>query len=410
MSAAAERQGATVARQLFVMLTGVFLVGGFLSSIVSLVVPRLRLMLSLDYTQALLVQLAFHASYLLFAVPVTLAVVRVGYIRAIAVGLAVMMAGCIALALADRALNFALVLAALLLLSAGITVLQIAANTVVAIVGAAAGAAARLTLLQGFNSLGTVLGPLLAAPLLLAAAAGPTPEAGGALPFFASAAALAVLSLLFSARRGLLPNPSSVGSDRGSLRTLPAVWRNPRLRSGTAAMFAYVGAEVTIGTLLTSFLMQRQVLGLGAVAAGQLVSLYWGGAMVGRFTGAILLGRFAPAQLLMAAASGAAVLTAVATGTGGRVAAVALLAVGLCNAVMYPTIYALALPSEPEAAPLGSMLLCMAVVGGAVVPVATGIAADRVGLGPALALPALCYAGIALFARSCQPVDQRETS
>ncbi len=406
MRAAVEWRSATVAGQLFTMLTGVFFIGGFLTSMVSLVVPRLRLMLSLDYTQALLVQLAFHASYLLFAVPITLAVVRVGYMRAIAAGLAVMMAGCIALTLADRALDLRLVLAALLLLSAGITVLQIAANTVVTIVGAAAGAAARLTLLQGFNSLGTVLGPLLAAPLLLAAA-GPA-SAGSALPFVASAAALAALSLLFAVRRGLLPAYAISASGLGSLRALPAVWRTPRLRAGTAAMFAYVGAEVTIGTLLTSFLMQRQVLGLGAVAAGQLVSLYWGGAMVGRFAGAALLSRLAPARLLVVAASGATLLTTVAIGTGGSLAAAALLATGLCNAVMYPTIYALALPADPGAAPLGSMLLCMAVVGGAVVPVATGVAADAVGLAPALALPALCYAGIALFARSCRPVAQRE--
>lgn len=408
MAVAKQLPGALIARQLFTMLTGVFFVGGFLTSTVSLVVPRLKLMFGLDYTQALLVQLAFHASYLLFAVPVTMAVVSAGYMRAIAAGLAVMMAGCLAFTVADGIRNYLLILAALLLLSAGITVLQIAANTVVTIVGATAGAAARLTLLQGFNALGTVLGPLLAAPLLLAGTAGQAFAIGAMLPFLLSAAALALLAMLFLTRQTLLPPARVDRTGSRVLSRLPVVDRDPRLRAGVLAMFAYVGAEVTIGTLMTSFLMQPAVLGLAAIDAGRLVSLYWAGAMLGRFAGAAMLRRIMPARLLAAVASGAVMLTSVAITTGGGVAAAALLAVGLCNAVMYPTIYALALPTAPEAAPLGSMLLCMAVVGGAVIPVATGIAADAVGLNAALALPALCYAGIIVFAHYCRaPVPQR---
>jgi len=392
----------TDANRLFRLLIGVFFIGGFLTSVVSLVVPRLKLVLDLDYTQALLVQLAFHVSYLLFAVPITITVVGVGYMRAIAAGLAVMMAGCLAFVTADFARDFALILAALLLLSAGITVLQIAANTVVTIVGAAASAAARLTLLQGFNSLGTVVGPLIAAPLLLAKPIGTAQPVATILPFMLSATVLAFLSLMFFRRRALLPRAAASRTNGHLLEQLPGVWRDRRLRAGTAAMFAYVGAEVTIGTLLTNFLMQSGVLGLAPVAAGRLVSLYWGGAMLGRFAGAALLGRVAPALLLTLSASGAASLTVIAIAMHGPVAAAALLAVGLCNAVMYPTIYALALPAEADAVPLGSMLLCMAVVGGAVIPVATGVAADAVGLGAALTLPALCYTGILAFAWSCR--------
>lgn len=163
-------------------------------------------------------------------------------------------------------------------------------------------------------------------------------------------------------------------------------------------MFAYVGAEVTIGTLLTNYLMEPTILGATPVAAGRLVSFYWAGAMIGRFAGAAVLRRIAATRVLATVAVGAAALTLVATLASGIASAVALLAVGLCNAVMYPTIYALALPSAEELAPLGGMLLCMAVVGGAVMPLLTGVAADAVGLGPALVIPALCYAGIAAFA------------
>ncbi|KPF76385.1 glucose transporter, partial [alpha proteobacterium AAP81b] len=174
------------------------------------------------------------------------------------------------------------------------------------------------------------------------------------------------------------------------------------LAAGSAAMFAYVGAEVTIGALLADFLMRREILAAAPVVAGQLVSLYWGGAMVGRFAGAALLRRLAPTTLLAAAAVAAMLLVVTASASTGIAAAVALIAVGLGNSIMYPTIYALALPADHGLAPLASMLLCMAVVGGAVVPLLTGIVADAAGLAPALLLPALCYAGIALFARGAR--------
>ena len=394
-----------VGRQLFRLSIGVFFIGGFLTSVVSLLAPRLKLILGLGYTQALLVQFSFHSSYLLFALPIAVAIVRIGYMRAIATGLAVMVLGCLGFAFAQSAHHFLLVLGALLLLSLGITFLQIAANTVVTIVGASAKSAARLTLLQGFNALGTVLGPLLAAPFLLGGPAlagnNTNADANVALPFLMAAAVLTVLALAFIRRRNLLPRGDRSIVAAPALRHLPVVLKDRRLLAGTAAIFAYVGAEVTIGTLLTNYLMRPEILAVSPVTAGQMVSLYWGGAMLGRFAGALLLRRITPALLLASVAVGAALLTSIATVATGDAGALALLAVGLCNAVMYPTIYALALPTDETLAPMASMLLCMAVVGGAVVPLLTGVAADAVGLVPALTLPALCYVGIAAFAGSC---------
>lgn len=388
---------AAVSARLFNLSIGIFFIGGFLTAIVSLLVPRFRLLLHFGYAEALLVQLASHMSYLLFAVPITVGIVRIGYMRAIATGLGVMALGCIAIAAADSARSFAVLLAALLLLALGITFLQIAANTVVTVTGAARTSAARLTLLQGFNSLGTVLGPLVAAPLLLV----DRPIVTAGVPFLLSALFLGGLAAAFVVWRDMLGRTNATARP-DFRRQLARLRRDRRVIAGTAAMFAYVGAEVTIGALLTNYLMRGEIIAADAVTAGRMVSLYWGGAMLGRFAGSALLGRIDPAVMLAVAATGAGLLTLAATGATGATGAAALLLVGVFNSIMYPTIYALALPTDPEAAPVGSMLLCMAVVGGAVLPLATGLVADRAGLAPSLVIPALCYAGIALFAQYCR--------
>ncbi|QSR20038.1 MFS transporter [Novosphingobium sp. KA1] len=402
--ATASDTAESVVRRLLALSVGVFFIGGFLSASVSLLVPQLKSVLALDYGKVLLVQFAFHASYLLFALPAALAVVRIGYMRAIASGLAVMAAGCLALAAAQGLRDFALILGALLLLSSGQTVLQIASNTVVTVIGPSRRSAFRLNLLQGFNSLGTVLGPLVSAPFLLADVhRGEGRDTAAALPFVATGAVLAVLAVVYLRHRRLLAREDAGGGTRADnrLRRILAVLRDRRLCWGIFAIFVYVGAEVTVGTLMTNVLMLPERLGLSPVSAGRLVSFYWAGAMAGRFAGAWLMTRIAEARLLLVAAVAAGVLAAAAAGLPGAAGAAALIAIGLCNAIMYPTIYALAMPADAADAPLASMWLCMAVVGGAIVPLLTGAAADAIGLLPALLLPALCYAGVALFAAMC---------
>jgi MFS transporter, FHS family, L-fucose permease len=397
-----------IANRLFRLSIGVFFIGGFLTSSVSLLVPQLKLTLHLDYRDALLVQLAFHSSYLLFALPITWIIVRNGYMRAIVAGLAVMTAACLTLTLAQTILSFAMVLGALLLLSAGQTFLQIASNTVVAVIGPSRGAARRLTLLQGFNSLGTVLGPLISAPLLLAELDADAARGVGATwPFAGTALVTAILMLAYFRHRNLLAR----GEAQPFTQTgrMFQVIRMPCLKWGTAAIFFYVGAEVAIGALLPTVLMRPDRLGVTPVIGGQLVSLYWGGAMAGRFLGAWMMMRMAESRLLLAVALGAVALTLSAIFLPGAFGAGVLIAVGLCNAIMYPTIYAMALPPDARQAPVASMWLCMAVVGGAIIPVITGALADATALLPALALPAGCYAFIAWFAAHC-PKPQEQNS
>jgi FHS family L-fucose permease-like MFS transporter len=391
------------ATRLFRLSIGVFFIGGFLSSTVSLFVPRMTLIYRLDYARALLVQFAFHTSYLLFALPIALAIIALGYMRSAATGLAVMAAACLLFLWAHGLHSYALILIALLALSAGITFLQIAANTVVAVVGSAEGAAYRLNLLQAFNSVGTVAGPLVAAQYVLGDADRASTSAAAAIapPFLFAILLLSLLTIAFALNRNLLAE-SDQATMAGARFDWPAMARNRRLVAGTAAIFFYVGAEVTIGALLVNYLVRADVFGATPVHAARLVSLYWGGAMVGRLLGALAMKRMPPWQLLALAAIGAALLVLAAAALHGPVGGAALLAVGLCNSIMYPTIYVLALPADPKLATPAGTLLCMAVVGGAVVPMLTGLLADRIGLAASFGLPALCYAFIAAFARACR--------
>ncbi|QXT35667.1 MFS transporter [Sphingomonas sanguinis] len=387
-----------IAARLFRLSLGVFFIGGFVASSVSLLVPRLRLAWGLNYSEAGAIQFASFSSYLLFAAPVAAFVARRGYMRANGVGLAVMAIGCVLLIAGLGGRQYSGVLMSLTCIATGATFLQIAGNNVMTVVGDPRRAAVRMNLLQGFNSLGTVVGPLIGASTLIATApGGRTGSSLPALSFGFAAFVLAVLAFAFLRNRNLL---SGLGPDAGA--SLSDGWRSAlrdrRLQGGAMAIFAYVGAEVTIGALLTDYLMTSHAGAWQPVVAARSVALYWGGAMVGRFAGAALLRHISPARLLAWAAASAVGLVLIAMMGHGWLAAGALLSVGLFNSIMYPTIYVIALPPQADRAPVGGMVLCIAVVGGAIIPLLTGLLADRFGLIPALLLPGLCYLPVLAFA------------
>lgn len=388
----AKRPPGDPALRLFWLMLGVFFGGGLLASVESLLVPRLRLLLHFGFAEALLVQLLYYAGYLLFAWPATALMARVGAMRATALGLTVMAAGCSLLAATQIELAVASMLIALLLLSGGVTVLQIACNGIMSTHGGARKAVARFTLLQGFNAVGTVVGPFFGAQFLLGRSVTPT----AAIVFIGFAFGFAGLAFLFHSNRNLLGPPAAF--ELPTYRRLRALLVRPRMARGTAAIFAYVGAEVTIGTLAVNYLMLADRAHAGAVGAGRLLSLYWAGAMIGRFAGALALARISAPALLAFAATAATALVAAAIVLRGDVGSAALLSVGLCNSIMFPTIYALTMPTAPADMPAGAMLLCMAVVGGAVIPMLTGLLADHANLALSLVLPTACYLGIALYA------------
>jgi FHS family L-fucose permease-like MFS transporter len=392
------------------LATFLFFAWGFATVLIDTLIPKLKSLFALSYTEVMLTQFCFFLGYFVFSLPAAQIVSRVGYIRAIVLGLAVMAAGCLLFSPAASLGIYPGFLFALFVMAAGITMLQVAANPFIAILGPERSAHSRLTLAQAFNSLGTTVGPLVGAWLILGnGIQTPPPDLGAAaiaamrkaeahnlqLPFLWIAVTLAVVALIFWIKRNAA-QPSTRQQDAGKDTRL-RLFEHPRLLLGAVSIFVYVGAEVAIGSLMVNYLMQPAVLGISAANAGRLVSLYWGGAMAGRFIGSAILRRLPPGSVLAACALGAAALAAASSSTSGTVAAVTIIAVGLCNSIMFPTIFTIALEGLGSNTPKGSGILCMAIVGGAVVPVITGSAADTFGLSLALLVPAACYLWLATY-------------
>jgi FHS family L-fucose permease-like MFS transporter len=403
--AGAPRQRAFVGLVVFL-----FFAWGFATVLIDTLIPKLKGIYALSYTEVMLTQFSFFLGYFIFSIPSGFILARIGYIRGAVLGLAVMACGCLLFVPAAALGVFPAFLIALFVMAAGITLLQVVANPFVAELGPESTSHSRLTLAQAFNSLGTTIGPWVGAILILrggvtiaaqhlspaALAAARRAEAQAVqLPFVAIAVVLIALAAVFWIMRKA-PSPP-VNAQTARLTDLWSLRNRPRLMLGTIAIFVYVGAEVSIGSVMTNYLMQSSVLGLVAERAGKLVSLYWGGAMVGRFIGSYVLQKLPPGYVLAACAIGAASLAAISSFSTGEVAAYTLIAVGLFNSIMFPTIFTLALERLGDETPNGSALLVMAIVGGAIVPVITGAVADARGLAFALLIPAACYLWIAVY-------------
>lgn len=369
-----------------------FLFGG-ITSLNDVLIPRLKDFFSLDYFEAMLVQTAFFLAYFLVSLPAARVVQRIGYMKTAALGLVTMAAGCLLFLPAALSHSYPAFLGALFVLAAGITTVQVVANPLISLLGPARTAHSRLTFAQAFNSLGTTIFPYVGTLLILDGLAGDAL----AVPHTYMGLALVITGLagLVWMRRNRLPHeePEQLPPIRQSFDLL----RQTRFAWGAACIFLYVGAEVAIGSIIVAWLMQADVAGLSEGSAGRLISLYWGGAMVGRFIGAGLLRVITPGRVLAGAATLALLLLAVAGTQAGMVAGWALLAVGLANSIMFPTIFTLASEDLGKRAPEGSGLICVAIVGGAVIPPLLGLVADALGLRPSLLVPAACYLVIAAF-------------
>jgi MFS transporter, FHS family, L-fucose permease len=383
-----------------------FFIFGGITSLNDVVIPKLKGLFTLSYGEVMLVQSAFFTAYLLISLPAAAVVRRVGYLRTAAIGLLMMTAGCLLFIPASSSGLFATFLAALFVLAAGITTVQVVANPLISMLGPPATAHSRLTFAQAFNSVGTTIFPYVGSILILGplAKVDPSQLTGAALSAFrtqethvivSTYLGLAVVLVLVAAlvwlrRNRLVETPLEDVTFRHAFDLL----RQRRFGFGALCIFLYVGAEVAIGSLIVSYLMQSTVLGMGQEEAGKHVPFYWGGAMVGRFIGAYLLRVFSPGKVLACAAAGVIALLFISANATGAVSGWALLAVGLFNSIMFPTIFSLACEGLGPRAAEGSGIICIAIVGGAVVPLVTGHAADWVGLKTALIVPAICYAGI----------------
>ena len=383
-----------------VSLTVLFFLWGFITCLNDILIPFLKAIFRLSYAQANLINLCFFGAYFLVSIPAGKLVARVGYKRGMLLGLVVAALGCWLFYPAAASRVYGLFLGALFVLASGITMLQVAANPYVAILGKPELAPARLTLTQAFNSLGVYLAPLVGSVLILAHLPDLDTAAGAAaidvaavqLPYLGIGGLLLLVSLVLS--RLKLPVLEHASPDEFTTADLRRAWHHRHLVLGVIGIFAYVGAEVAIGSHLVSYLHLPDVMNMPPKLAGFKVAYYGLAAMVGRFLGAYLLGRFNPGRLMALNALGAVALVLISISTTGEVAMYSLLAVGLMNSLMFSTIFTLAVAGLGRLTEEASGLLCAAIVGGAVIPLLFGYVADHSGLRWAFALPVLCYAYI----------------
>jgi MFS transporter, FHS family, L-fucose permease len=395
-------------------VTTLFFAWGFITSMIDPLIPSVRAIFSLSYTQSMLTQFAFFMAYGVVSLPGAALVARLGYGRAVLIALVAMVLGCLIIPVATHMDHYEGVLAGLFVIASGITVLQVAANPLAAALGTPERSHLRLTLVQAFNSLGTVIGPYVGATLLLsgglfdstdgtAASAAQRVASLSAVgnSFLLIAGLIAALTIfMWSFRRHLAAAPPPARAEDTVAATLRSHWAV----MGAGAIFLYVGAEVSVGSTLINFLHQSDVLGVTLKQGGRLASLYWLGAMVGRFAGSAVLARVRAFRLLSINAFVAAVLCLLVSQGSGLFAASCALIIGLFNSIMFPTIFTLTLERSTASAAATSGLLCTAIVGGAILPPLTGKIADTItgsaGLHAAFLLPMVAYALICAFAVS----------
>jgi FHS family L-fucose permease-like MFS transporter len=385
-------------------LTSLFFMWGFITCLNDILIPHLKGVFDLSYSQAMLVQFCFFGAYFIVSLPAGLLVKKLGYQKGIVLGLVIAAIGCLCFYPAANMHSYPVFLMALFILASGITVLQVSANPYVSMLGEAKTASSRLTMTQAFNALGTTVAPFFGAFLILNHASESMSAQASAeavqMPYVFLAAMLLGLAAIFAWLK--LPNLSitddidnkDLSEDTGS------AWQYSHLVLGAVGIFVYVGAEVAIGSFLVSFLADPTIAGLEESEAAKYIAYYWGGAMVGRFVGAVVMQKVAAGKALFFNATLAVILILVAVLSSGTLAMVAILLVGLCNSIIFPTIFSLAINGLGKHTSQGSGILCLAIVGGAIIPLIQGLLADSIGVQPSFLLPILCYFFIAYYGLS----------
>jgi MFS transporter, FHS family, L-fucose permease len=404
---------AATPRVALTVATTIFFMWGFLTVLNDVLIPHLKSVFTLNYAQAMLVQFVFFGAYFVMSLPSGKVLARVGYPAAITIGLMVTGVGALMFVPAAKLASYEVFLAALFVLASGITLLQVAANPYVSLMGDPKFASSRLTLAQALNSLGTTLGPLFGGALILSGAVLGTeqlallaaPELAAyraeqaalvTVPYIGLAAALFALALtvwwfrlprLSEATEGVVAQPHGLAD----------VLRFRHVRNGVVAIFLYVGAEVSIGSFMINYLAMPDIGAISESQAAGYVSLYWGGAMVGRFIGSALMRRIDARLLLGVFAVATVMLLATTMVSHGSVAMWSIVAIGLFNSIMFPAIFTLGIEKMGALTDKASSLLIMAIVGGAIVPVLQGLLADRIGIQHAFVLPLACYVFIVYY-------------
>lgn len=387
------------------ILTSLFFMWGFITCMNDILIPHLKSVFNLNYTQAMLIQFTFFGAYFLMSLPAGKIISKIGYKNGIIVGLITAGIGCALFYPAADTKIYGFFLGALFILASGITLLQVAANPYVAILGKPETSSSRLNLTQAFNSLGTTLAPKFGALVIFSGATltaaqlselSPgqileyhlTKADSVKMPYLALAAALFIIALIIKLSKLPVIETGSNTEEKGSFNE---ALKHKHLVLGVLCIFMYVGGEVSIGSFLINFLNQPHVAGLTEEEASTYVSLFWGGAMVGRFIGAAVLSKVDPGKALGVCAAAVVLLLITTVKMDGHIAKWAVVSIGLFNSIMFPTIFTLAIRGLGINTSQGSSLLVMAIVGGAIIPLAQGALADSVGVQPAFLLPIVCY-------------------
>jgi len=393
------------------MVTVLFFFWGFVTVLNDILVPHLKSVFDLNYTKVMLIQFAFFAAYFIFSIPSAKVIDAIGYKKTMVAGLLTMALGAFLFVPAASVASYPLFLGALMVLAAGITALQVAANPYVAVLGPAKTASSRLNLTQAFNSLGTTIGPWIGGLLILGAAenkdaiAKLSAEAAQAfrvqqaasvkVPYIVIGLALVVFAVLI----GMFKLPAIPAVERhADGRHEGSLWKYRHLILGCVGIFTYVGAEVAIGSFLINYFNQPEIGNLPEVEGAKLVAYYWGGAMVGRFIGSAILQKVKTGTVLGIAALATTTLVMISMLTTGHLAMYSIILVGFFNSIMFPSIFTLGIAKLGPRTGDGSGLLIMAIVGGAIIPVAQGAIADRIGVHHAFVLPVICYLYIVYYA------------
>lgn len=398
-----SRQEAPSTALAFTAVTGLFFAWGFITANNDPLIAALRATFELSYTAALFTQIIFFVAFGLLSLPAAWLGSRLGLVDTILGSLLVMAGGCLLVMLTTGYGRFAPILAALFVVAAGYTALQVAANPLGAVLGRPERSHFRLSLAQAFNSVGVVVGVQFGSWAMLGPRVAGKSDRADLLAAIAHAYRIMALALLSIAVMWLLvrklvksaePRRESEGSNN-FLETLRSRWA----LFGAAAIGLYVGAEVSIGSIMINFLNQPHVLGLSLEDAGHhLATIYWGGALVGRIVGTALLTRIPATRLLAVCGLAATLLCATVVATDGPVAGYSALAVGLFNSIMFPTIFSITLERSGVPASATSGLLCLSIFAGALLPLSVGAVADWLGLSMAFAIPLAAYAFIVCFA------------
>jgi len=393
-------------------LTSLFFMWGFITCLNDILIPHLKNVFSLNYTQAMLIQFCFFGAYFIVSLPAGALVKRVGYKQGIVGGLSIAAVGCALFYPAAAYQRYELFLGALFVLASGITLLQVAANPYVTALGKKETAASRLNMTQAFNAFGTTVAPYLGAVLILSGVVADASNITDAdrlaeanavqMPYLMLSVALLVMAAIFSA----LKLPTIEAIEQAPNESSGSAWQHSHLMLGALAIFVYVGAEVSIGSFLINFLGEEHIMGFSESQAAKYIGFYWGGAMVGRFTGALVMQKIAAGKVLAFNAVMATLFVLIAVFSQGSLAMWAILLVGLCNSIMFPTIFSLGLSQLGHHTSQGSGVLCLAIVGGAIIPLLQGVLADFIGVQLAFILPSLCYVYIAYYGLAGSRVKQ----